>query len=90
VPVGASRNPAAARTREARLLADEAAERVSLSLIHAAAALDRYTARCADLSAGADANAARLLGDQAEKCHRAAVRYREMAARYGELADGSR
>ena len=81
---------AAARAHEARLLADEAAGRVSLSLIHAAAALDRYAARCADLGAGADANAAQLLRHQAGEYHRAAVRYREMAARYGELADSAR
>jgi hypothetical protein len=79
---------AAARAHEARLLAGEAAGRVSLSLIHAAAALDRYAARCADLSAGADASAAGLLRDRAGEYHRAAVRYREMAARYGTLADG--
>ena len=81
---------AAARAHEARLLADEAAERVSLGLIHAAAALDRYAARCADLSTGADGDAGRLLRSQAEEYHQAAVRYREMAARYGQLADGSR
>lgn len=79
---------AAARAHEARLLAGEAAGRVFLSLIHAAAALDRYAARCADLSAGADAGAAGLLRDRAGEYHRAAVRYRELAARYGTLADG--
>ncbi len=79
---------AAARAHEARLLAGEAAERVSLSLIHAAAALDRYAARCADLSAGADAGPAWLLRDRAGEYHRAAIRYRELAARYAELADG--
>jgi hypothetical protein len=79
---------AAARARQARQLADEAAERVTLSLIHAAAALDRYAARCADLSAGAEAGAARLLRHQAAEHHRAAVSYRELAARYGKLADG--
>jgi hypothetical protein len=81
---------AAARAHEARLLAGEAAGRVSLSLIHAAAALDRYAARCADLSAGAGAGAAGLLRDRAAEYHQAAVRYREMAARYGDLADGPR
>jgi hypothetical protein len=81
---------AAARAREARLLADEAAERVSLSLIHAAGALDRCAARCEDLSADADADAGRLLGRQAQEYHQAAVRYRELAARYGRLADGPR
>ena len=80
---------AAARAREARLLADEAAERVSLSLIHAAAALDRFAARCADLSVVADENTIRLLRHRAEEYHRTAVSYREMAARYGKLADGS-
>jgi hypothetical protein len=80
---------ATARAREARRLADEAAGRVSLSLVHAAAALDRYAARCAELSAGADPDTARLLGRQAQEYRRAAVSYREMAARYGKLADGS-
>jgi hypothetical protein len=80
---------AAARARAARRLADEAAERVSLGLIHAAAALDRYVARCADLSVAADANTVRLLQHRAQEYHRAAVSYREMAARYGKLADGS-
>ena len=74
------------------MLADEAAERVSLSLIHAAGALDRCAARCADLSADADADAdtGRLLDRQAQEYHQAAVRYRELAARYGRLADGPR
>ncbi len=79
---------AAARARQARQLADEAAERVTLSLIHAAAALDRYAARCADLSAGAEAGAAQLLRHQATEHHRAAVSYRELAAHYGKLAGG--
>jgi hypothetical protein len=79
---------AAARARQARDLADAAAGRVTLSLIHAAAALDRYAARCADLSAGAEPDAARLLRHQAGEHHQAAVSYREMAARYGKLADG--
>jgi hypothetical protein len=73
---------AAARAREARLLADEAADRVRVGLIHAAAALDRYAARCADLSAGADADAAAVLSRQAREHRQAAARYREMAARY--------
>jgi hypothetical protein len=30
-----------------------------------------------------------LLGRQAQEYYRAAVSYREMAARYGKLADGS-
>jgi hypothetical protein len=79
---------AAARARQARQLADEAAERVTLSLIHAAAALDRYAARCAELSAGAEPDAAQLLRHRAGEYHRAAVGYREMAARGAQLADG--
>jgi hypothetical protein len=79
---------AAARARQARQLADEAAERVTLSLIHAAAALDRYAARCAELSAGAEPDAARLLRHRAGEYQRAAVGHREMAARCGQLTDG--
>jgi hypothetical protein len=79
---------AAARARQARQLADEAAERVTLSLIHAAAALDRYAARCAELSAGAEPDAAQLLRHRAGEYHRAAAGYREMAARGAQLADG--
>ncbi|HEX5303652.1 MAG TPA: hypothetical protein VFW50_42335 [Streptosporangiaceae bacterium] len=49
-------------------------------------------ARCEDLSADADADAdaGRLLGRRAQEYHQAAVRYRELAARYGRLADGPR
>jgi hypothetical protein len=79
---------AAARARQARQLADEAAERVTLSLIHAAAALDRYAARCAELSAGAEPDAAQLLRHRAGEYHRAAAGYRDMAARGAQLTDG--
>jgi hypothetical protein len=72
---------AAANAGEARVLAGEAAERVVLGLLRAADALERSAAGCEDL-AETD-NAARLqLRQRADEHHQAAIKYREMAARY--------
>lgn len=79
---------AIARAYEARLLVDEAAERAALGLKRAAAALDRYAIRCAELSAAADGDQARRLRRKADEYRQAAARYREMAARYGDRGPG--
>jgi hypothetical protein len=75
---------AAANAGEARVLADEAAERVALGLLRAAAALDRCATGCEE-NANTD-GAAGPLRRKADEYHRAAVRYREMAERYRSIS----
>jgi hypothetical protein len=72
---------AAANAGEARVLATEAAERVVLGLLRAAAGLDRCAAGCEDLASTDDARRLELRR-KAEEYHQAAVKYREMAAQY--------
>ncbi len=72
---------AAASAGEARVLAGEAAERVPLGLLRAAAGLDRCAAGYEEL-ASADTVRRPELRAKADEYHRAAVRYREMAAEY--------
>jgi uncharacterized coiled-coil DUF342 family protein len=75
---------AAANAGEARVLADEAAERVALGLLRAADALDRCAAGCKENS-NTDAAARAQLRRKADGYHQAAVRYREMAERYRSI-----
>lgn len=70
---------AAANAGEARVLAAEAAERVVLGLLRAAAGLDRCAAGCEDL-ASTDTARRPELRRKADEYHQAAVKYREMAA----------
>jgi hypothetical protein len=72
---------ASAHAGEARLLADEAAERVALGLIRAAEALDRCATGYTDFAAATDIGGSQF-AQKAEECHRAAVRYRKLAAEY--------
>jgi hypothetical protein len=80
---------AVARAEQARMLADEAAERVALGLVRAAAAFDRCAVRCEELIAttGNDDPDLQIpeLRRKAAEYHQAAVRYREMAAQYRGL-----
>jgi len=72
---------AAANAGEARVLANEAAERVALGLLRAAAGLDRCAAGCEELASN-DAARRPELRRKADEYHQAAVKYREMAAQY--------
>jgi hypothetical protein len=74
---------AAAYASEARVQANDAAERVALGLLRAANALDRCAARCQewDGTAGGDAQ----LRQRAEEYSGAAQRYRQMAAKYRDI-----
>jgi hypothetical protein len=69
---------------EARVLADEAAERVALGLLRAADALDRCAAGCEE-TLNTDGAGAPQLRRKADEYHQAAVRYREMAERYRSI-----
>jgi hypothetical protein len=71
---------ASAHANEARVLASEAAERVALGLLRAAEALDRCAAGCTEF--GAVAEGSSQFGHKADEYHRAALRYRQMAAEY--------
>jgi hypothetical protein len=85
-PVGADDvERAAANASQARVLAGEAAERVALGLLRAAAALDRCAAGCHELIRGTGNDARPQLRQKADEYHRAAVRCREMAAEYRAL-----
>jgi hypothetical protein len=75
---------AAANAGEARVLADEAAERVALGLLRAADALDRCAAGCGE-NPDIDGAAGPQLRRKADEYHQAAVRYREMAAQYRSI-----
>jgi hypothetical protein len=72
---------AAANAGESRVLAGEAAERVTLGMLRAAAGLDRCAAGCEELAA-VDSARRPELRRKADEYHQAAVRYREMAAQY--------
>jgi hypothetical protein len=74
---------AAAYASEARVQANDAAERVALGLLRAANALDRCAARCQewDSTAGGDVQ----LRHRAEEYSDAAQRYRQMAAKYRDI-----
>lgn len=74
---------AAAYASEARVRANDAAERVALGLLRAASALDRCAARCQewDSTAGGDAQ----LRQRTEEYSDAAQRYRQMAAKYRDI-----
>jgi hypothetical protein len=74
---------AAAYASEARLQANDAAERVALGLLRAANALDRCAARCQEWDNSAEGNA--QLRERAEEYSSAAQRYRQMAARYRDI-----
>jgi len=76
---------AVANAGEARVLADEAAERVALGLLRAADALDRCAAGCEE-NLSTDGAAAPQLRRKADEYHQAAVRYREMAERYRSIS----
>jgi hypothetical protein len=76
---------AAANAGEARVLADEAAERVALGLLRAADALDRCAAGC-EQDSNIDGAAGPQLRRKADGYHQAAVRYREMAERYRSIS----
>jgi hypothetical protein len=71
---------ASARAGEARVLAGEAAERVALGLLRAAEALDRCATGYAEFSAIVDGGQEFI--QKADEYHRAAVRYRQLAAEY--------
>jgi hypothetical protein len=75
---------AAANAGEARVLADEAAERVALGLLRAAAALDRCAAGCEE-NLNVDGVGGPELRRKADEYHQAAVRYRQMAERYRSI-----
>jgi hypothetical protein len=74
---------AAAYASEARMQANDTAERVALGLLRAASALDRCAARCQewDSTAGGDVQ----LRQRAEEYSDAAQRYRQMAAKYRDI-----
>jgi hypothetical protein len=74
---------AAAYASEARLQANDAAERVALGLLRAANALDRCAARCQEWNNNAEGNT--QLRERAEEYSSAAQRYRQMAARYRDI-----
>jgi hypothetical protein len=76
---------AAANAGEARVLADEAAERVALGLLRAADALDRCAGGC-EQDSNIDGAAGPQLRRKADGYHQAAVRYREMAERYRSIS----
>lgn len=82
---------ASAYASEARVSAREAAERVALSLLRAAEALDRCAARCAEWEAmTAPGTSRQQLRRRAKEYAKAASDYRAMAGRYrdsgGEMA----
>lgn len=81
---------ATARAGEARLFADEAADRVALGLLRAADALDRCAVHCEDGTSDVDDDTRRELRRKAEEYHKAAVRYRDMAARYRTIGKPAR
>jgi hypothetical protein len=70
---------ASAHAGEARVLAGEAAERVVLGLIRVAEALDRCATGYTEFAADGGGS---QFAQKAEECHRAAIRYRKLAAEY--------